>query len=562
MLFDGAKIMENEEIFLPQGAVLQNRYEIISVLGTGGFGITYRAVDHLLNCYVAVKEFFPKKWAVRNAEKTWKVQFPEDEESRCIVEECRQNFHHEAKILEEIRDVPYIARRKDYFKENETEYIVLTLIQGETLSAYAKRRGGTLPAGEVLSLLSYTFDTLKYLHAMGIIHRDICPGNLMLSEDGVIFLIDFGSATSYGERGDLHSGQVFEHKGFEAPESSQREKQGPWTDIFSLCAMMVYLITGEGIAEAKSGRYMEELPPLLTGTALSARQQNALLHGMNPEISYRPHDVEQLHLELYGEPLTAESLPEKWVVFYQAGTCIGSRKINQDNFMVDTAFCYMGKDCQQTGALLCQPKEMHVATVCDGVGGANYGELASKAAVQAVIHFVEQQPERDVLPDRLLEDLLDQINEKILTLCEKIGQTATTLSLLLWQGDRYYAVNIGDSPIFRLRRGKLKRISTPQTRADLNIMIQRPVQKEDFNTLTDFLGKKGVSGSQMAAFHYGKLQKGDTFLVCSDGVSKRIDENRLKHFLSKRGNRCISSMFKSIARSKENDNYTAIILKF
>lgn len=554
--------MDRKEIILPQGTILQDRYEVISVLGTGGFGITYRAVDQLLNCYVAVKEFFPQRWASRDTHVSPAVTYACEGEGQRIVEECRRNFRHEARILKAVRDVPYIARRRDYFEENKTEYIVLNLIQGETLSAYTKKRGGTLPATEVLSLLSYTFDTLKYLHGTGIIHRDICPGNLMLSEDGVLYLIDFGSATAYDGKDEFTSSQVFEHKGFEAPESSRLDKQGPWTDIFSLCAMMVYLITGEGIAEARSGRYMEELPQLLMGTALSARQQNALLHGMNPEISYRFQDVEQFHRELYGEDLTGKDLPEKWEVFYHAGTCIGSRKINQDNFMVDTVCYYKGEDCKQMGTLTCRPEEIHVAAVCDGVGGSNYGELASKAAVQAVIHFVEQQPRKDVLPDRLLEDLLDQVNEKILLLCEKIGQTATTISLFLWQGNRYYAVNIGDSPIFRLRKGKLKRISTPQTRADLNIMTQRPVQKEDYNTLMEFLGKKGVSGSQMAAFRYGKLQKGDTFLVCSDGVSKQIGESRLKHFLSKKGEKTIPAMFKTIARSVENDNYTAIVLKF
>ena len=132
----------------------------------------------------------------------------------------------------------------------------------------------------------------------------------------------------------------------------------------------------------------------------------------------------------------------------------------------------------------------------------------------------------------------------------------------MWQGNRYYAVNIGDSPIFLLRKGKLKRISTPQTKADLNIMTQRPVQKGDFNTLTQFLGRKGVSGSQMAAFHYGKLQAGDTFLVCSDGVSKKLEESRLKRFLSKKGEKSVPAMFKAISKNTDNDNYTAVVLKF
>lgn len=554
--------MTANEIYLPEGAMLKNRYRLISVIGMGGFGITYRAVDQLLNCYVAVKEFFPQEWVTRNVHESHKVIFPREEENQKTVEECLKNFRHEASILEAVRDVPYIARRKDYFEENGTEYMVLNLIQGQSLSEYAKKRGGKLPAAEVLTLFQNTFDTLTHLHGMGFIHRDISPGNLMLSEDNVLCLIDFGAATSFTGRQELQSRQVFQHKGLAAPEYSQPGRQGPWTDIFSLCATMVYLITGEGIVESRDRQHFDHLPQLLMRSALSSRQQNALLKGLNPEISRRFADIEQLHAELYGDALTVKDLPEEWQVFYHARTDTGSKSMNQDNFMVDTVFCYKGEDCEQAGILSCRPEEIHVAAVCDGVGGAHHGELASKAAIQAIIHFVEAHPKGDVLPDRLLEELLDQINEKILQLGEKIGTTATTLALLLWRGNRYYAVNIGDSPIYFLRKGKLNRISTTHTKAELNIMMQKPLQGSDWNTLMQYLGKKGVSGSQMAAFRYGKLQKGDTFLICSDGVSKKIEAGRLKRFLAKRETRSIPAMFHTLGRSGHNDNCTAIVLKF
>lgn len=554
--------MDTKEVYLPKGTLLKNRYKLISVIGTGGFGITYQAVDQLLNCYVAVKEFFPREWVNRNVSESHEVIFPIEDEMRKIVEKCRLSFRYEADILEAVKDVSYIARLKDHFEENKTEYLVLNLIQGHSLSEYARNRGGKLPAAEVLSLLQNTFDTLSQLHDMGFIHRDISPGNLVLSEDNVLYLIDFGSAASFNGNEELQSEQVFRHKGLDAPEHSQSGRQGPWTDIFSLCATIVYLITGEGIAAAKDRQQFDYLPQLLMGNGLSSRQQNALVKGLNPEISHRFADIKQLHEELYGEALTDENLPEEWHVFYHAKTYIGSRPVNQDNFMVDTVFCYKGEDCEQAGTLNCRPGEIHVAAVCDGVGGSSHGELASKAAVQAVIHFAEAYPKREVLPDRLLEELLDQINEKILQLGEKIGRTATTLSLLLWQGNRYYAVNIGDSPIYFMRKGNLKRLSTTHTKAELNIMMQKPVQGADLNTLMQFLGKKGVAGSQMAAFRYGKLQKGDTFLICSDGVSKKIEESRLKRFLAKRDKKSISAMFKTIERSKHNDNCTAIVLKF
>lgn len=558
----GETDMDAEKFYLPEGTVLKNRYELISVIGTGGFGITYHAMDRLLNCYAAVKEFFPQEWVFRDAAQSARVNFPTEEDAKEIVEKCRLSFRQEAVILEAVKDIPYIARLRDHFEENGTEYIVLNLIQGISLSEYVRKRGGKIPAAEALSLLRNTFDTLAQLHGMGFIHRDISPGNLMLSEDNVLYLIDFGAAASFTGNQVQPDSQVFRHKGLDAPEHSQNELQGPWTDIFSLCATLVYLMTGEGIAEAKDRQYFDYLPQLLMGNGLSSRQQNALMKGLSPEISRRFSEIGQLHEELYGEALTDENIPEEWRVFYHARTCIGSKPVNQDNFMIDTVFCYKGEDCEQAGTLVCRPGEIHVAAVSDGVGGSSHGELAAKAAVQAVIHFVEAYPKREVLPDRLLEELLDQINEKILQLGEKIGRTATTLSLFLWQGSRYYAANIGDSPIYFLRKGKLKRLSTPHTKAALNIMMQKTVQGSDFNTLTQFLGKTGVAGSQMAAFRYGKLQKGDVFLICSDGVPKKVEENRLKRFLARKEKKSVAAIFRTIEKSTHNDNCTAIVLKF
>lgn len=220
----------------------------------------------------------------RNAREPCGVKFPMEDEDRKVVEECLKSFQHETDILKAVKDIPYVARLKDQFEENGTKYIVLSLIQGEALSGYQKKRGGKLPAAEVLALLQYTFDTLAGLHGLGIIHRDISPGNLMLSEDNVLYLIDFGSASSFRGTKELQSKQVFQHKGLEAPEHSWPDRQGPWTDIFSLCATMVYLITGEGIAEAKDRQYYDHLPQLLMHSALSSRQQNALMKGLNPDI--------------------------------------------------------------------------------------------------------------------------------------------------------------------------------------------------------------------------------------------------------------------------------------
>ncbi len=554
----------NEQVFyLPKRAVLRNRYEVTSVIGTGGFGITYRAVDRLLECPVAVKEFFPQSWVSREAVTTYVVEFPEAREKRKLVEECLQNFRLEAAVLEAVKDVPYIARLRDKFAENGTEYLVLNMVQGPSLTTYMKEYGGRLPAQEALSLFKSTFDTLAQLHSLGVIHRDISPGNLVLSEDDhMLYLIDFGSATSFRGQKELKNKQTFHHSGLVAPEYSQQDRQGPWTDIFSLCATLVYLITGVGIAETNERKYGDHIPQLLMRSELSSRQQNALMRRLNPEISLRFPNIEQFYSELYGETLAREEFLETWPVFYHAKTYTGTKTINQDNFMVDTVFYYKGEDCEQAGTLNCSATQIHMAAVCDGVGGANHGELAAKTAIQALIHFVEAYPESVNLPDCLLEELLDQVNENILQIGIKIGRTATTLALLLWWGNRYYAMNIGDSPIFMLRKGRIRRLSTLHTQAELNMMTQKPVQRSDWNTLTQFFGKRGSAGSQMAASCYGKLEKGDVFLVCTDGVSQKIEESRLKRFLSMKGEKSVSAMFKVIERNGNSDNCTAVVLKF
>lgn len=426
--------MKEQAFSLPKGAVLRNRYEVASVIGTGGFGITYRAVDRLLECSVAVKEFFPQGRVNRNVETSYVVEFPKEREKRKLVEECLQNFRHEAAVLEAVKDTPYIARLRDKFEENGTEYLVLNMVQGPSLATYVKEHGGKLPVQQALSLFKSTFDTLAQLHSAGVIHRDISPGNLVLSEDHqVLYLIDFGAATSFRGEKELKNKQTFRHGGLAAPEYSQPDRQGPWTDIFSLCATIVYLITGDGIAEAGERQHFDHIPQLLIRSGLSFRQQNALMRGLNPAIDLRFASMEQLYLELYGQTLTREKFLETWPVFYHAKTCTGMKPVNQDNFMVDTVFYYKGEDCEQAGILGCGMNQIHVAAVCDGVGGANHGELAAKTAIQALIHFVEAYPESDNPPDRLLEELLDQVNEKILQIGVKIGRTTTTLALLLWQ---------------------------------------------------------------------------------------------------------------------------------
>lgn len=125
------------------------------------------------------------------------------------------------------------------------------------------------------------------------------------------------------------------------------------------------------------------------------------------------HDLGYLHRdispkrELCGE---LQSAPANWGITYEARTDIGTRKVNQDNLMVDGLFYYEGTDFRRNGTIDCRSDEIHMAAVCDGVGGSNHGELASRAVIQALRHFLEHYGTSEALPERLIEGLLDQVN--------------------------------------------------------------------------------------------------------------------------------------------------------
>lgn len=544
---------------LQNGTKLKDRYLIQKVIGTGGFGVIYEAFDLLLNRNVAIKEFFVEGCMTRDKQNKKAISVNPDEDSIKKISRCRKMFLHEIKIMELIQNVPYITRIKDNFAENGTEYIVMNLLQGMTLSEYAKKHGGRIKTSILLKMLKTVMLALEEMHRLQVIHRDISPGNLFLTEDEDLYLIDFGGATSFNNESELYNPQVIEHIGFHAPEYENTALQGAWTDIYSLSATIVYLITGEGVPTAENRSAFDALPQMLMRSKLSNKQQNAIMLGMKINPQNRYDSIDKFRTELYGEE-KEEYVPKN--VLFGAGTHIGSKNVNQDNLMVDGLFYYEGTDFIKSGKINCESDTIHVVGVCDGVSGANSGELASRAVAQALDHFVDYYRNSDVLPERLLEELLDQINEKIIILGEKIGKTATTVSFLLWQGNEFYAVNIGDSPIFLLRKWKLSRLSTPHTLATTKQMEGKEITLRDNHVLMNFVGKRDVAGSQIAAYHHGYLKKGDTFFLCTDGITDKIDRDRLKMLLLKSENSAIKSMFKIVKTKQNVDNCSGIVLKF
>lgn len=515
---------------LEKGAKLKNRYEVIEELGQGGFGYTYKAIDHLVNRYVAIKS-------------------------------SDKSLSHEIRILKELNNVPHISNMYDHFTEKNVHYVVMRLVTGRSLLAYQKENGGTIPLATIKRMLPTAFITLQQMHDLGFIHRDISPGNFMITEDNTLYLIDFGTATSIKDA-KYKNKQVFNHGGLASPEYNDSSIQGPWTDVYMLCATIVNLLTGEGIPLPEDRRKYDDVPALLLRRSLSAKMQNALLKGLSIDYKMRYQSVQEFANDFLLSEFAENTFGDRFEVTYHAKTEIGSKEVNQDNFMVDSLLAYACEDCELFGQIPCQKDMIHMVAIADGVSSVMHGELASKATIQAVSHLKEQQVFYDGNPQNLLEEFLNQVNEKILALCAKIGKTASTLSILIWKNNEYYVANVGDSPIYLLRKGKLSCLTEAQTVANVKIKEGKEVSIKDLHALTAYLGKASTAGSEMAHLEAGTIEKGDTFLLCTDGISVVTTELEKKKAMSKDADSAMKILFKRASKKENRDNCTAIILKF
>jgi len=226
------------DIRLPVGSVLMDRYRIGSLLGRGGFGITYVAWDRVLELKLAVKEYFPMGLAFRAPDGTVYCP-PGDEEP---FEEGMGRFLEEARTLARLQGIDGIVSVRDYFRANGTAYMVMTYVEGRTLREFLEERGGRIPLDEALELLGPVMEALDRVHALGCLHRDVSPENVMVSKDRRCTLIDFGAARV--SLVTLSSSAVLK-PGYAPPEQyGEGGHQGPWTDVYALGATLYRCVCG------------------------------------------------------------------------------------------------------------------------------------------------------------------------------------------------------------------------------------------------------------------------------------------------------------------------------
>ena len=283
------QVYDCPENFLRPGTRLNGgRYLVGAAIGEGGFGITYMGRDLRLDMTVAIKEFYPDGYVNRDNSATCNITATM--RNREFFEKGKEKFLAEARILASLHDAVGIVDVRDFFEENNTTYIVMEFLNGETLKGHLKKVG-KMPYQEVYQLLLPAMHSLVIVHQKGVIHRDISPDNIMLSQTGVK-LLDFGAARE-AFSDDERSYSVLLKRGYSPVEQYTKKNQGPGTDVYALCATMYRCITGVVPTEP----FLREQEPLRRpselGIAISKPFEMVLMNGlaMYPEQRYQTVDA-------------------------------------------------------------------------------------------------------------------------------------------------------------------------------------------------------------------------------------------------------------------------------
>jgi serine/threonine protein kinase len=274
---------------LPVGTML-GEFEIVDLVGEGGFGIVYLAQDHSLHRKVAIKEYMPALLASRGQDASVSVRSERQRETFALG---LRSFVNEARMLARF-DHPALIKVYRFWEANGTAYMAMPFLAGQTLQDVLRQRGQSPREDWIRGLLAPLMDALAVLHQDRIYHRDIAPDNIMLLAGDQPVLLDFGAARRVISE-TTHDLTVILKPGY-APIEQYADrpgmKQGPWTDVYALAAVVYFMILGRKPPPAV-GRLMDDsYEPLLTGDA-AGRYSARLLHGIDSCLRVKPEDRPQ-----------------------------------------------------------------------------------------------------------------------------------------------------------------------------------------------------------------------------------------------------------------------------
>lgn len=282
-------------------------YTIESVLGSGGFGITYLAHDNNLQAKVAIKEYLPNDLAVRASGQTVYAKTDAD------AGDYRQGL---ARFLSETRTLATfrhssIVRVLRFFEANNTAYMVMDYERGQSLRTWMQSNGDGLTEARLMEMFIPLLDGLAVVHARGVLHRDIKPANIVVRvDDGSLVLLDFGAAREISAGASRSLTSIITPGYAPLEQYHSHGRQGPWTDIYAFAAVLYWVVTGRRAQEAPMRARMDTMPTAqeLARGRYSESLLRAIDWGLAPDDATRPQSAEEFKAALCGQmPIPAEN---------------------------------------------------------------------------------------------------------------------------------------------------------------------------------------------------------------------------------------------------------------
>jgi len=294
---------------LPPGTLIGGKYLLGRVLGQGGFGITYLAWDEKLQRKLAIKEYLPRDFATRGTDGLTVVPYAGEEEKN--FDRGRKKFLAEGQVLVKFQHHPGIVSSFDYLEANDTAYLVMEYLEGQTFESFLGDAGGLLAPQPATMVMLQVMDALRALHGEGLVHRDVSPDNIYITNTNQVKLLDFGSAR-HALRHSL-SVDVIIKRGYSPVEQYQeRGKIGPWTDVYATAATLYRALTGEAPPDSIERLADDRLvAPSSRGIALPAEAEQVLLEALAVDPAYRLRTIEELQQPLLalGGVVVEEPIP-------------------------------------------------------------------------------------------------------------------------------------------------------------------------------------------------------------------------------------------------------------
>lgn len=290
---------------LPVGTILGGKYYIGGVIGQGGFGITYRAWDLSLDVKLAVKEYFPGNCVFRAGVGQAEVM-ARSSETEDFFSRGREQFFSEARSLAKFTGLSGVVGVRDFFQENGTAYIVMDYAEGRTLKDIMDKEKRSFM--DVLEMLRPLISDLGVMHEQNLIHRDIKPENIMVSPADKAVLLDFGAARAYMGNQKFSTYSMTLTHGYAPVEQYQNGQQGPWTDVYAMCATLYELATGKQPTTSLE-RLMNKKPltkPNELGANLPKNVEDAIMAGLALQKDERTQSMGQLYQGLYASAPAAQ----------------------------------------------------------------------------------------------------------------------------------------------------------------------------------------------------------------------------------------------------------------